>query len=202
MPKGRWLPVTAAPKAEEGRAVASGFHGVTGAKARGANGVGEAEPLVGATAPVLVCACGNRARGDDGLALALAEELAGWGTPGVEVSMVGQFVPELALELAGRTSVLFIDADAAARVPARLEVLRPARISVGFSHRAHPAEVLMAWRMAFRRPPPPAFLLRLKGVWFGLRPQLSDQGMEALSQGREMARAWLREQIEQSATSG
>jgi hydrogenase maturation protease len=58
----------------------------------------------------LVLGYGNRLRGDDGLGLAVADVVAGWRLPGVEVRTLHQLVPELAEVIAKTDRVLFIDA--------------------------------------------------------------------------------------------
>jgi Ni,Fe-hydrogenase maturation factor len=73
---------------------------------------------------VLVIACGNTLRGDDGAGPAVGEllvaELEGTGA---EVVVVGQLLPELALDASRSGRVVFVDA--AADVPAGSVSVRP-----------------------------------------------------------------------------
>ena len=60
----------------------------------------------------LVFAIGNTLRGDDGVAHRVADLLD--ARPEVEVRRVAQLTPELAEEVAGAASVVFVDADPSA----------------------------------------------------------------------------------------
>ncbi len=70
---------------------------------------------VGTGSPgALVIGIGNPLRGDDGVGAVLVEELAeelgGWSAPGVELRVVQQLTPELALVMVQAERVLFVDA--------------------------------------------------------------------------------------------
>ena len=60
---------------------------------------------------LLVIGYGNDLRSDDGAGRAVAEMVADLDLPGVEVRTTSQLTPELALEIAGRRKVVFVDAD-------------------------------------------------------------------------------------------
>lgn len=63
---------------------------------------------------LLVIGYGNDLRSDDGAGRAVAEMVSDLDLPGVEVRTVSQLTPELALEIAGRRMVVFVDADVGA----------------------------------------------------------------------------------------
>ena len=59
----------------------------------------------------VVIGYGNDLRSDDGAGRWVAEQVEARGLPGVIVRSVSQLTPELALEIAGREVVIFVDAD-------------------------------------------------------------------------------------------
>ena len=60
---------------------------------------------------MLVIGYGNDLRSDDGAGRAVADAIADRALPGVEVRSMSQLTPELSLEIAGRNTVVFVDAD-------------------------------------------------------------------------------------------
>lgn len=96
----------------------------------------------------LVVGCGNPLRGDDGVA---ARALALLGTiPGVERREVLQLTPELASEIAGAPTVVFVDADVTA-TRVRISSLgedRPAP-AAALSHAPSAEEVVALARRLF-----------------------------------------------------
>lgn len=91
---------------------------------------------------MLVVGCGNDLRCDDGAGRAVAAAVEERALPGVTVRSVAQLTPELALEIAGRTAVVFVDAD----VEARELTVRPVEAgqSTGgvMTHHGDPASLL------------------------------------------------------------
>ena len=59
----------------------------------------------------VVIGYGNDLRSDDGAGRWVAEQLEERALPGVAVRSISQLTPELALEIAGRDLVVFVDAD-------------------------------------------------------------------------------------------
>jgi hydrogenase maturation protease len=93
-------------------------------------------------------AYGNTLRGDDGVAAAIAAEVSrSWGSTELEIRVVLQLVPELALELSGRDFVIFVDACVAA--PAGSVALSPVgttdpeALSPTFTHHVSPERLLV-----------------------------------------------------------
>lgn len=130
----------------------------------------------------VVLAVGNEARGDDALGPLLLARLEALGLPGVRTVGDFQFQVEHALDLEGAAGALFIDAHCAQLEPARLAALAPARASGVASHALSPGEVL-AVRRQIGLPLPPAWLLSLRGVSFGLGEGLSPEGEASLAAG-------------------
>jgi hydrogenase maturation protease len=58
----------------------------------------------------LVIGYGNDLRSDDGAGRVVADRIAALGLPGVSTRSLSQLTPELALEIAGKAQVVFVDA--------------------------------------------------------------------------------------------
>ena len=124
-------------------------------------------------APLLVLAVGNPSRGDDALGPLAAQRLAELALPGVEVLTDFQLQVEHALDLLGRSAVVFVDATAGGDAPYELRPLAPAADASHTSHSLSPAAVLDAYRRLTGAEPPPARLLAIRGHEFALGAPLS-----------------------------
>lgn len=131
--------------------------------------------------PVVVFACGNLSRGDDALGPRLLERLEQWleaegRQQAFELIYDYQLQIEHALDLEGRTLALFIDAGDKTPSPFRFY---PAQASAGVAHTSHalpPEAVLGVWhKISPERKPPPAFVLCVRGVHFGLGEPMSEE---------------------------
>jgi hydrogenase maturation protease len=129
---------------------------------------------------LLVIGCGNPARGDDGLGIALAGELERLGLPGVAVEMDYQLAIEHAALVAAHDIVVFADAaldadrafyfrrlDGAAATPAC------------FSHALAPQDVVALARSCFAAAP--------RAYVLGIRARRVDQFVEGLTSGARSA---------------
>jgi len=130
--------------------------------------------------PVLVLAWGNPSRGDDALGPALLEMLetrqrASDELDHVELLTDFQLQVEHALDLQGRERVLFIDASVSAQAPWELSALQPQRDTSYTSHAMSPAAILAVYEQINDGPPPPAWLLSIRGYAFELGQPLSAQ---------------------------
>ena len=125
-------------------------------------------------APVLVLAIGNPSRGDDALGPLAAEQLAELALPGVEVLTDFQLQVEHALDLLGRSEVVFVDAAVGGRAPFELRPLRPEADVRHTSHSLSPAAVLDAYHRLTGKAPPPARLLAICGEDFELGAPLGE----------------------------
>lgn len=91
---------------------------------------------------VLVIGFGNDLRSDDGAGRAVAEMVSDLGLPGVEVRAMSQLTPELALDIAGRRLVVFVDADVdATEVKVRTVTAGPPGLGT-MTHHGDPATIL------------------------------------------------------------
>jgi len=140
---------------------------------------------------VLVFAWGNPSRGDDALGPALLELLASrqekGELPGVELLTDFQLQVEHALDLQGRERVLFIDASVSARAPFELHPLQAERDASFTTHAMSPGAVLAVYEQINDHPPPPAYLLSIRGYAFELGQPLSAQARANLQDACEQA---------------
>jgi hydrogenase maturation protease len=131
-------------------------------------------------APVLVIGYGNVLRGDDGLGVRVAEAVAAWRRPGVEVHAVHQLTPELAEAVAGARLVVFVDArPAAGCTDVRVQRLMPAGAGVGLGHSSDPTW-LLGLAEALYGSCPQASLVTVPGSCFRAGVQLSPTAAGAL----------------------
>jgi hydrogenase maturation protease len=142
-------------------------------------------------APVLVVAIGNPSRGDDALGPLAAERLQALEVPGVEVMTDFQLQVEHALDVRGRSRVLFIDASAAIAEPFELVRVEPRRDESWSTHALAPGAVLRTCADLFGAPPD-AWLLAIRGESFELGSGLSAAGQASLQAALGAAEAWVR----------
>lgn len=127
-----------------------------------------------ASGRALLIGCGNTLRRDDGIGWRLAERVAAWNTPGLDVLTVHQLTPELAPRIAAASRLLLIDAVIAgvgAGEPIRLEPIpaSAADTTGPLSHGLTPPLLLaLAAALYGRRPPAWQLLLPASDLGFGL----------------------------------
>jgi hydrogenase maturation protease len=114
---------------------------------------------------VLVLGIGNPSRGDDALGHAFVERLAEALPAGVEVLTDFQLQIEHAMDLAGRTHVVFVDASLAEGVT--FERIAPRADAAAQTHALAPEAVLEVHRQVIG-PPPAAWVLGIGGASFEL----------------------------------
>lgn len=121
---------------------------------------------------LVVFAVGNPSRGDDALGPRLMAELESWGLP--DVRLVGDFQLQIehALDLDDRNLALFIDAGTGTPTPYSFREIHPIPDRSISSHALSPEAVLYVYG-EIRRPPPPAFVLCVRGEDFRLGEGLS-----------------------------
>jgi hydrogenase maturation protease len=142
-----------------------------------------------AIAPLLVLAVGNPSRGDDALGPALAERLEAAGLPGVEVLTDFQLQVEHALDLVGRTRVIFIDAGTGTPPPFEFRRLGPAADFLHTSHALSPEAVLATYQRLQGQPPPESWALCVRGESFELGEAFSEDAAEHLEAAWQALRA-------------
>lgn len=124
---------------------------------------------------LLIFGYGNLSRGDDALGPLLLERLEARRLPGVECLTDYQLQPEHALDIEGRDLILFVDAHLHCASPFEFAALRPARDASFTTHAMSPQAVLQVYLDLHDAPPPPAFLLSVRGERFELGEALTPQ---------------------------
>ncbi len=122
---------------------------------------------------LLIFGYGNPSRGDDALGPLALERLEAGGFQGVECVTDFQLQVEHALDLNERSLVLFIDAHLSCRPPFEFAPVFAKSDRSYTTHAMSPQAVLQVYVEIYRQPPPPAFLLSIRGERFGLGEGLS-----------------------------
>jgi len=145
---------------------------------------------------VLVFTYGNPSRGDDALGPAMYELLKERRQTDSLLHAVAlltdfQLQIEHATDLQQRERVVFVDASLTASPPYEFQPLLPEQDTSYTTHAMSPAAVLAVYQQIHQRPPPPAFLLSIRGYEFDLGDPLSPRArshlqsaFEFLMQGR------------------
>lgn len=149
------------------------------------------------TAPTLVFAWGNPSRGDDALGPAFLDAVERllpahpeWGP--VDLLTDFQLQVEHALDLEGRSRVLFVDASAdPAHAPFVATPITPARDSSFTSHALSPQGVMQVYQDLKGQAPPPCTLLAIAGREFELGRPPSAAALAHLDAALTWARDWL-----------
>jgi hydrogenase maturation protease len=141
--------------------------------------------------PILVIGIGNPSRGDDAIGPLAIERLEALGLPGVELLTDFQLQVEHALDLVGRSEVVFVDATVAGEGPFSFEPVAPAADLSATTHALAPAAVLDVYRQYTDAPLPVARVLAVRGFEFELGAPLSDAAARNLDAALEVLVAHL-----------
>ena len=142
--------------------------------------------------PLLVFGWGNASRGDDALGPLFVERLRADADPArVECLDDYQLQVEHALDLRGRTRVLFVDASRAGAAPFEATPLQPARDASFTTHAMSPQALMQVYRELHAEPPPPCTLLAIRGERFGLGEAPGAAALVNLDAALAWARRWL-----------
>jgi hydrogenase maturation protease len=141
--------------------------------------------------PVLVIGIGNPSRGDDAIGPLAIERLEAMALPGVELLTDFQLQVEHALDLVGRSEVVFVDATVAGEGPFSLEPVAPAADQSATTHALAPAAVLHVYRQYTEARMPEARILAVRGFEFELGAPLSDAAARNLDAALEALLAHL-----------
>jgi hydrogenase maturation protease len=137
----------------------------------------------------LILGCGSTLRGDDGIGPVLcawAEERFA-SEPSVRILARHQFTPELAAEIAGAPSVLFVDCSIETE-PGQilLREIAPADSSEISTHHLGPSELLALARDLYNSTPNRAALFTVGAASLDLGEELSPAVRAALPEAREI----------------
>jgi hydrogenase maturation protease len=128
-------------------------------------------------AHALILACGNPLRGDDAVALQIAEALQiGHSWPDMKVEAAHQLLPEMAEAISEAEIVIFVDASASATPGSVLfEPILPSRLTPEtFTHDLNPRALLALAQALYGKSPAHAFTLNIGAESFELREGLSE----------------------------
>lgn len=144
----------------------------------------------------LIFAWGNPSRGDDALGPMFAERLQAlslthpeWG--GMTFQTDFQLQVEHSLDLHGHSRVLFVDASSTAPAPFSLVPVIPNRDASFTTHSMTPQAVLHTYCELEDEPPPPSWLLAIRGERFELGEAISPVAEQCLDAALEWADNWL-----------
>ena len=141
------------------------------------------------TPSLLIFGYGNPSRGDDALGPLLLEQLQAVELSGVEILTDFQLQVEHALDLEDRELVLFIDAHLSCKPPFAFTHLQAESDRSYTTHAISPAAVLQVYQDIQHRPPPPSFLLGIRGERFELGEGLSGNAKANLDAALQFALA-------------
>jgi len=134
---------------------------------------------------LVVVAWGNPSRGDDALGPQFLEAAqALFPVPGLDVAFVTDFQlqPEHCTDLDGRDLALFVDASLRAVAPFTFDAVSTSRAHTFTTHGMSPGALLAAYADAYQAPPPPAFVLAIRGERFELGEPVGASAAEHLRQ--------------------
>ena len=147
--------------------------------------------------PLLVFGWGNLSRGDDALGPLCVEQLRAEWTASVDVGVVVEFLDdyqlqvEHALDLVGRTRILFVDASLSCTGPFEVTPLMAAQDASFTTHALSPQALMQVFVDLQGVAPPPCTLLAIRGERFGLGESPSSSALENLKAATQWARTWL-----------
>lgn len=141
---------------------------------------------------MLVIGYGNAGRGDDGLGPAFAERILAAGVQDCAVDIDYQLTVDHALQVAGASTVVFVDAMIGVEGPFRFSPVRADKAADLTSHSLQPEAVLTLAEMLYDAAPE-AFVLGIAGASFGeVAEGLSGPARRNLGQAEAFFLDWVR----------
>jgi hydrogenase maturation protease len=145
--------------------------------------------------PILLYGYGNPGRQDDGLGVALVEQLEAWaaaeGISGIVCDSNYQLNAEDALAVADSRLVVFIDATREGAEPFTFRRLAP-RAEIAFSTHAMAPESVLALCAELYGKSPPAWMLAIRGTAWEPAAEPTAAAQSNLAAAREFLQQWLR----------
>lgn len=138
-------------------------------------------------APILVFGWGNPSRGDDALGPLFVEHIEALHLHDVQCLTDFQLQIEHALDLKGRRCVLFVDASLNAPVPFGITPIGPSKDDSFTTHAMTPQAVMQVYAEIQGEPPPPCWLLAIRGERFELGEPLSEVAARSLDKALDWA---------------
>lgn len=151
-----------------------------------------------AVAPLLVFGWGNASRGDDALGPLCMERLRAAPRPAAGVDFLDDYQLQIehALDLVGRSRVLFIDASLSCSAPFEVTPLAAAPDASRITHALSPQALLQVFRELRGEAPPPATLLAIRGQRFELGAPPSAAALANLSLALAWCKGWLEQETD------
>ena len=143
------------------------------------------------TTPTLIFGWGNPSRGDDALGPLFVERIGALQHPAVDCLTDFQLQVEHALDLKGRQRVLFVDASLEASAPFDIVPILPDKDASFTTHAMTPQAILHTYTQLEGQPPPPCWLLAIRGESFELGESLSLAAEQNLAAALQWAKNWL-----------
>jgi hydrogenase maturation protease len=147
---------------------------------------------------LVVFGWGNDARGDDGLGPLLLGRVTGAGWPDVTTIEDFQLQIEHALDLDGAEMALFLDAGKETPDPFAFREIEARRDASHTTHSLSPEALLDVYVRSLGRPPPPSFVLCVRGERFGLGEPISAEATRRLEAAWVFVQALMRERTAES----
>jgi hydrogenase maturation protease len=149
--------------------------------------------LNGPVAPLLVFAWGNRSRGDDALGPLFLDRLRALLPADLSVELLEDYQLQIehALDLAGRSRVLFVDASLSCRAPFEATELAAAIDASVTTHTLSAPALLQVFFDLHGHAPPPSTLLAIRGEAFELGAPLSPAATANLELALGWCQRWL-----------
>jgi hydrogenase maturation protease len=144
-------------------------------------------------APLLIFGWGNPSRGDDALGPMFIERMEAMELPGVECLTDFQLQVEHALDLHGRSRILFVDASVNAEAPFTARRIEAEKDASFTTHAMTPQSVLQVYRDLQDEDPPPCWLLAIRAESFELGESPSAAAESNLDAAVDWATRWLSE---------
>ena len=143
--------------------------------------------------PLLVFGWGNLSRGDDAMGPLCLEQLRAMcaGDPAVEFLDDYQLQVEHALDLLGRTRILFIDASLNCTAPFETTPLQAVQDASFTTHAMSPQALMQVFVDLHGTTPPPCTLLAIRGESFELGDPPSALALQNLKAATQWANVWL-----------
>ncbi len=143
--------------------------------------------------PILVFGWGNLSRGDDALGPLCVGQLRDALATDSRVECLDdyQLQVEHALDLVGRERVLFVDASLRCHAPFEVTQLQPQQDASFTTHAMSPQALMQVFRDLHGQPPPPCWLLAIRGRSFELGEPPGAGALEHLAAALSWAQGWL-----------
>lgn len=147
---------------------------------------------------ILLYGYGNPGRQDDGLGVALVEQLEAWAAaekiPGLAFDSNYQLNAEDALAISGRDAVIFADATGEGTEPFAFRRLAP-HATIAFSTHAMAPESVLALCAELYGAQPPTWLLTIRGVAWEPAAAMTPAAQANLAAALDFLKKWLRDPL-------